>query len=94
MAALRDMPTTPHLSGGIGFVYTLHFASCVPNIGPWQEYKSGVDTYGKWFDPPLRTVDSAINVPKGIGVGLADPKEILKGAELVKDEGATPARGE
>ena len=84
MAELRDMPTTPHLSGGFGFVYSLHFASCVPKIGPWQEYKQGVKTYGRWFDPPLRITDGALTVPQGPGVGIAEPKEILKGAELVK----------
>jgi len=84
MAAVRDMPTTAHLSGGFGFVYMLHFASCVPKIGPWQEYKQGVETYGQWFDPPLRINDGAITVPQGPGVGIADPKEILRGAEPVR----------
>src|ERR1041385_90327 len=85
MAALRGMPCTPHLSGGFGFVYSLHFASCVPNIGPWQEYKQGVKTYGQWFNPPLRINDGALTLPQGPGVGIADPGEILKGAELVLD---------
>ena len=85
MAELRGMSTTPHLSGGFGFVYSLHYASCTPNIGPWQEYKKGVETYGKWFDPPLRINDGELTVPEGPGVGIADPKEILKGAEVVKD---------
>jgi L-alanine-DL-glutamate epimerase-like enolase superfamily enzyme len=58
MAALRDMPCTSHISGGFGFVYMLHFASCVPNIGPWQEYKEGVKQYGDWFSPALRIVDA------------------------------------
>jgi len=80
MAEVCDLATTVHLSGGFGFVYSLHFASCTPKIGPWQEYKKGVETYGQWFDPPLRIIDGALTVPKGPGVGLADPKEILKGA--------------
>lgn len=84
MAALRDMPTTPHISGGFGFVYMLHFASCVPKIGPWQEYKEGVKQYGAWFNPPLRIADGAITVPKGPGVGIVEPKEVLKDAEVVK----------
>ena len=84
MAALRDMPTTAHISGGFGFVYMLHFASCVSDIGSWQEYKEGVKQYGGWFDPALRILDGAITVPSGSGVGLADPKEVLKGAERVK----------
>jgi len=84
MAALREMPTTPHISGGFGFVYMLHFASCVPKIGPWQEYKEGVKQYGNWFNPPLSIADGAITVPKGPGVGIAEPKEVLKDAEVVK----------
>jgi L-alanine-DL-glutamate epimerase-like enolase superfamily enzyme len=85
MARLAGMPTTVHLSGGFGFVYSVHFASCTPDAGPMQEYKSGLETYGKWFDPPLRATDGAINVPKGPGVGLGDPKEILKDAVVVAE---------
>lgn len=85
MAAVRNMPTTPHLSGGFGFVYSLHFASCVENVGPWQEYKLGVDTYGKWFDPPLSIADGALSVPQGPGVGIADPEELLKDAVAVRE---------
>jgi L-alanine-DL-glutamate epimerase-like enolase superfamily enzyme len=84
MAAVRDMPCTVHLSGGFGFVYSLHFAATTPNIGPWQEYKQGITTYGQWFDPPLRIVDGALTVPTGPGVGIANPREVLKGAEVVR----------
>jgi L-alanine-DL-glutamate epimerase-like enolase superfamily enzyme len=83
MAALSGLPTTAHLSGGFGFVYMLHFASCTPKIGPWQEYKLGAEMYGKWFDPPLKVHDGEFNVPKGPGVGIADPKELLTGAFAV-----------
>ncbi len=91
MAEAAGMATTVHLSGGFGFVYSLHFASCTPKIGPWQEYKKGVETYGKWFDPPLKIVDGAITIPQGPGVGIADPKELLKGATPVLDAGAPGA---
>jgi L-alanine-DL-glutamate epimerase-like enolase superfamily enzyme len=83
MADLAGLPTTVHLSGGFGFVYSLHFAACTPRIGPWQEYKKGVETYGKWFDPPLRISDGALTVPKGPGVGIVNPSELLKGATVV-----------
>ena len=89
MAGLAGLATTVHLSSGFGFVYSLHFASCTPKIGPWQEYKKGVETYGQWFDPPLRIVDGAITVPKGPGLGLADAREILKGATPVQEPGAS-----
>jgi L-alanine-DL-glutamate epimerase-like enolase superfamily enzyme len=83
MAAAAGLPTTAHLSGGFGFVYMLHFASCVPRIGPWQEYKLGTETYGKWFDPPLTTRNGEINVPTAPGVGIADRQDVLKGAVVV-----------
>ena len=89
MAESCNQPTTPHLSGGFGFVYSLHFAACVPKIGPWQEYKQGVKTYGQWFNPPLRIDDGKLTIPQGPGVGIAEPKEILKGATLVPDARST-----
>ncbi len=80
MAESRGMPTTVHISGGFGFVYMLHFASRTPRIGSWQEYKTGVETFGDWFNPPLRIVDGALTIPTGPGVGIAEPAEVLKGA--------------
>jgi L-alanine-DL-glutamate epimerase-like enolase superfamily enzyme len=91
MAESAGLAATVHLSGGFGFVYALHFASCTPKIGPWQEYKKGVETYGQWFNPPLRITDGAITVPKGPGLGLAEPKEILKGAMPVQETVSSPA---
>lgn len=84
MADLRGMSTIPHISGGFGFVYMLHFAACVKDIGGWQEYKDGVKAYGSWFSPALKIVDGALTVPTGSGVGIADPDEVLKGAEVLK----------
>jgi L-alanine-DL-glutamate epimerase-like enolase superfamily enzyme len=79
MAALAKMPTTVHISGGFGFVYMLHFASCVPDIGRYQEYKLGRETYD-WFDPPLKVKDGKMTVPAGAGVGIKDVSDVLKGA--------------
>ena len=84
MAEECDLPTSPHLSGGFGFVYLLHFAACTSRIGPWQEYKTGVETYGQWFDPPLRIVDGALTIPKGPGVEIAHRQDVLAGATLVQ----------
>jgi len=83
MAALAGMPTTVHISGGFGFVYMLHFASLSPDIGRYQEYKQEIQRYRDWFDPPLEIKDGALTVPKGPGVGIAKPGEVLKGAKRV-----------
>ncbi len=83
MAHLAGMPTTVHISGGLGFVYMLHFASYTPDIGAYQEYKRGIEKYGDWFDPPLKIKDGAFIVPTGPGVGIRDIRDKLKGAERV-----------
>ncbi|HEU0091602.1 MAG TPA: mandelate racemase/muconate lactonizing enzyme family protein [Vicinamibacteria bacterium] len=81
MAALAKMPTTVHISGGFGFVYMLHFASCVPDIGRYQEYKLGLGVYGSWLDPPITVKDGKMTVPTGPGVGIKDLKALLSGAQ-------------
>jgi L-alanine-DL-glutamate epimerase-like enolase superfamily enzyme len=80
MAAVAKMPTTVHLSDGFGFVYVLHFASCVPDIGPYQEYKLGLEKYGNWFDPPITVKEGKLSVPSAPGVGIKDMQGLLKDA--------------
>jgi L-alanine-DL-glutamate epimerase-like enolase superfamily enzyme len=81
MADVAKLPTTPHLSDGFGFVYNLHFASAVKNIGPYQEYKLGLEKYGTWFEPAIRVVDGKLTVPSAPGVGIKDMQGLLKEAE-------------
>lgn len=83
MADVAKLPTTPHLSDGFGFVYNLHFASVVKNIGPYQEYKLGLERYGNWFEPAIRVVDGRLTVPTAPGVGIKDMQGLVKEAEEV-----------
>ncbi len=83
MAEVAGMPMALHLSGGFGFVYTLQFASCVPNLAKYQEYKLGIEKYGNWFDPPIRVKDGTMSIPSGPGVGITDVAALLKGAVVV-----------
>ena len=83
MAALAEMPTTVHISGGFGFIYMLHFASFTPDIGKYQEYKRGIEKYSDWFDPALKIEDGAMTVPTGPGSGIVDIQPIIQGAEHI-----------
>lgn len=83
MAAVAGMPTTVHISGGFGFVYMLHFASCTPDIGQFQEYKRNIERYSDWFDPPLRISNGSLIVPKGPGVGIKNVVDVLQEAKPV-----------
>lgn len=80
MAELARMPVTVHISGGFGFVYMLHYASCLRNPAKYQEYKLGTERYGTWFDPPITVQDGKMTVPTGPGVGIKDLQGLLKGA--------------
>lgn len=85
MAAQADLTVVPHMSGdGTGYVEVLQFASCTPNIGPFHEYKGGIERTGQWYDPPLRFKDGAVNVPAGPGLGISDDADILKDAKPVE----------
>ena len=81
MAQLAKKPTTVHISGGFGFVYMLHFASCVPDIGKYQEYKLGTEKFGSWFDPAIKVKAGKMSVPSGPGVGIKDLAGLLNGAK-------------
>jgi L-alanine-DL-glutamate epimerase-like enolase superfamily enzyme len=83
MAALAGMPTTVHISGGFGFVYMLHFSSCVRDIGRYQEYKRNIERYADWFSPKLQIRNGALTIPEGPGVGIKDIGAVLKGASVV-----------
>ena len=84
MAAEAGMSVIPHMSGdGVGYVDVLHFASCTPNIGDFQEYKGDIAQTGTWYDPPLRLKNGAINVPTGPGLGIAAVCDLLKNAKPV-----------
>ncbi len=80
MAGVAGMPTTVHISGGFGFVYMLHFASCIRDAGRYQEYKLGTEKYGAWFDPAILIKDGKMSVPSGPGVGISDLKGLLRDA--------------
>ena len=83
MAALAHMPATVHISGGFGFIYMLHFASVVRDIGPYQEYKREIERFAGWFDPPIKVVNAKITVPAGPGVGIKDIAAVIRGATRV-----------
>jgi len=65
-------PTTlHHPRGTIGYLYMLHFAASIPDPGPFQEYRSGLESTAGWFDPPLECMDGELKLPSRDGFGLA-----------------------
>lgn len=81
MAAALGRDCTPHISGtGLGFMYMLHFAACVPNIGAHQEFK-GFDGEVPAHCPTssLRSEGGFVTPPSGPGLGVElDPSWIAR----------------
>jgi hypothetical protein len=76
MAAAAGLPCTPHMSGcGLGYLYVAHFASCVPNAGPFQEFKgTGESLPVSSETSTLTSVGGMLKVPSGPGLGVTvDP---------------------
>ena len=85
MAAAAGIPCTPHMSdGGLGYLYVAHFASCVPNAGPFQEYKGRDESLPvSSGTSPLLSVKGVLTVPTGPGLGVTiDPAFVSKATRL------------
>jgi L-alanine-DL-glutamate epimerase-like enolase superfamily enzyme len=85
MAAALGRDCTPHISGtGLGFVYMLHFAACVPNIGAHQEFKGvSEDVPAHCPTSSLRSEGGFVTPPSGPGLGVElDPSWIAKARVL------------
>lgn len=81
MAQVAKMPTTVHISGGFGFVYMLHFASVVADVGKYQEYKLGTEKYNAWMETPITVREGKMSIPKGPGCGIRDIGALIKDAK-------------
>ncbi len=85
MANAAGLPCTPHMSGGgLGYLYVAHFASCVENPGPHQEYKGEEDTLPvECATSSLRSENGMLTVPSGPGLGVDVDPAVLRRAATV-----------
>ncbi|MFC1569362.1 mandelate racemase/muconate lactonizing enzyme family protein [bacterium] len=84
MAEKANIPITLHISNGnAGYAEMVNFCSFTPNIGRFQELKSGMEETADLFEPPIKAKDGALNVPTGFGLGMSNSKELLKKAEKI-----------
>ncbi len=60
MAEAFGKVCTPHISGGLGYLYMMHFVSALPNAGPFHEFK------GNSREIPLECKTSSLLINNGI----------------------------
>jgi L-alanine-DL-glutamate epimerase-like enolase superfamily enzyme len=80
MAAAAGMPCTLHLSeSGFAYLNVLHFASCVADPGPFQEYKGTTEVPFQCDTSPLTCRNGSVLCPSGPGFGVQiDPDYVAK----------------
>jgi L-alanine-DL-glutamate epimerase-like enolase superfamily enzyme len=85
MAEAAGMACTPHMSGGgLGYLYVAHFASTVPNAGPFQEFKGTDGGLPVSSDTStLQSVNGVLRVPAGPGLGVTIAPDYVRRAVVV-----------
>jgi L-alanine-DL-glutamate epimerase-like enolase superfamily enzyme len=85
MAEAMGKVCTPHISGGLGYLYMMHFVSAVPNAGPYHEFK-GYDKEVSFEckTSSLTSDNGDIKVPTGPGSGIDIHPGFIKKHLLVK----------
>jgi L-alanine-DL-glutamate epimerase-like enolase superfamily enzyme len=86
MAAAAHIPITTHISSGnTGFADMVNFFSFIPNMGKFQELKSGIEKTGQLFEPPIQVKGGFLNVPTAPGFGMVHSEDLLKNAKVVEE---------
>jgi L-alanine-DL-glutamate epimerase-like enolase superfamily enzyme len=84
MAEKAGIPITIHISSGnAGYAEMVNFCSFTPNIGRFQELKTGMEETADLFDPPIRAKGGFLNVPAAPGLGMVNARELLKKAKRI-----------
>ena len=86
MAEAYGIKCTPHMTGGdLGFLYMMHFVSALPNAIRFHEFKGfKTDVVYECKTSPLQSVNGAVKVPTGPGLGVDIDPDFIKKHQVVK----------
>ncbi|MBN2349511.1 MAG: mandelate racemase/muconate lactonizing enzyme family protein [Bacteroidales bacterium] len=84
MAEQAGKPVTVHISNdNAGYAEMVNFSSFTPNIGRFQELKTGMEATADLFEPRIQVKDGLLNVPTAPGLGMVHAEYALKNAERI-----------
>ena len=83
MAAAAGMTMVPHMSGGLGYLDVVHYASFTPNIGPHMEFKGNTDLPVACPTSSLKCEKGNVRCPTGPGFGVTVDPDYVKQAKPV-----------
>lgn len=86
MARLRQRTIVPHnTQTDAAAAHILHFASAIPNIGPYMEFPwRAPHKSASWYSPNFVVQDGKVKVPTGPGLGVDCDPDFLKKAVKVQ----------
>ncbi|MFB6343334.1 mandelate racemase/muconate lactonizing enzyme family protein [Saccharicrinis sp. FJH62] len=85
MAEATGKPITIHISNrNAGYAEMVNFSSFTPNIGRFQELKTGMEATADLFEPVIQVKNGLLNVPTAPGLGMAHAEYALKKAVPIK----------
>jgi L-alanine-DL-glutamate epimerase-like enolase superfamily enzyme len=85
MAHAAGMLCVPHMSGsGLGYLDVAHFVSCLPNPGPYHEFKGESGLPVSSDTSSLRCENGVVRVPSGPGFGVTLDPDFVRRAERVR----------
>lgn len=84
MAEAVGLTVVPHMSGGgLGFLEVIHFASFVPNCGPYMEFKGNSQLPISCATSSLKCTNGQVRCPTGVGFGVnIDPAFVKAGKTI------------
>lgn len=86
MAAALGKKCTPHISGGMGYLYMMHFVSTLPNAGEFHEFKGDNKELPLQCKTSSLLIDNGeIKVPTSPGSGVEVDPDYLKKYKVVSD---------
>jgi L-alanine-DL-glutamate epimerase-like enolase superfamily enzyme len=77
----------PHISStGLGYVYMMHFVSCIPNSGPYHEFKefNNVLPYHCGTSTLRSDENGKVTLPSGPGFGVEIDPDFLRKCEVLR----------
>lgn len=85
MAEAVGKVITPHISGGLGYLYMMHFVSVLPNAGAFHEFKGNIkDTPLECNTSSLIIDKGVVKIPTGPGSGIEFDPGFIKKHSLVR----------
>ena len=84
LASQQNLSVMPHSpKAGAEAAAVLHYASIIPNLGPYQEFRGEYVPPEFWYEPSFGIQSGTVSVPTGPGLGVNYDTQIWREATVL-----------